>query len=54
MIRKSLADSDSMTGVCSEAKSKYRTGQKSGLSLSNFDEVKVAEELQKLHTEEKI
>ena len=54
VIRKSLADSDSMTGVCSEAKSKYRTGQKSGLNLSNFDEVKVAEELQKLHTEEKI
>ena len=46
VIRKSLTDSDSMTGVCSEAKSKHRTGQKSGLNRSNFDEVKVAEELQ--------
>ena len=42
VIRKSLVDSDSMTEVCSGAKSKYRTGQKSGLNLSNFDEVKVA------------
>ena len=35
-----------MTGVCSGAKGKYRVGQQSGLNLSNFNEVKVAEGIQ--------
>ena len=42
-----------MTGVCSGAKGKYRTGQKSGRNLSNFDEVKVAQELQE-HIKQKL